>query len=248
MAKRCIIAGNWKMNGLTAHVKTLAAPVAAHVSNVMMPGLQVVLCPPATLIHEIVAIGRDKVSAGGQDCHMEETGAFTGNISAMMLKDAGARYVIVGHSERRQYHAESSELVAKKASAALKAGLTPIICIGETLEEREGGKTETVLAEQIAQSIPADATAENAVIAYEPVWAIGTGKVATAEQVRDTHAFIAGKLPQPMPILYGGSVKPDNAREILGISHVYGVLVGGASLKFEDFNAIIDAGVLQLKG
>jgi triosephosphate isomerase (TIM) len=246
MRTRCIIAGNWKMNGLQSHIASLAVSVAEHTKKVTHPHLSVVIFPPATLISAAVSATQRLIAVGGQDCHAKENGAYTGDIAASMLKDLGASYVLVGHSERRQYHAESSQLVKEKAQAALKAGLIPVICIGETLEQREAGQMETVLAEQIAQSIPSESTPDNTIIAYEPVWAIGTGKVATPQQVAETHAFIESKLPKGMAILYGGSVKADNATEILAIPAVSGVLVGGASLKAEEFNAIISAGAAQV--
>ncbi len=229
---RKIAAGNWKMNGLAASL--------AEVSQLPKGGdVTVLICPPATLLAPMAALGRD-VAAGGQDCHVAASGAHTGDISAPMLADAGATYVIVGHSERRTDHGETSETVAQKAQSAYAAGLIAVICLGETLDQREAGETLAVIAEQLKASIPAEATAQNTVIAYEPVWAIGTGKVPTIEQIAEVHDALRAALPDTS-LLYGGSVKASNAAEIFSVANVDGALVGGASLTAADFGPIITA-------
>lgn len=234
------VIGNWKMNGLRAHSKELLAALQAPVSE----GVKVAICPPATLIALLSKDNKNpQLALGGQDCHALAVGAFTGDVSAEMLKDAGATYVIVGHSERRQHHSETSLTVHKKAVAAHRAGLIPVICIGETLEERETRRTEEVLAAQIRESVPEQLGVAEYLVAYEPIWAIGTGKVASPEIIAQTHRFITSRLPADAKLLYGGSVNADNAAEIMKIAHVDGVLVGGASLKAESFNAIIRAAV-----
>jgi triosephosphate isomerase len=250
------IVGNWKMNGLAEAGLELAEAVARHKRP---EGAEVVICPPFTLLAQAAwKIRGQGTKLGGQDCHTGEFGAFTGDISAVMLKDAGCTYVILGHSERRQFHAESNALVRQKAQSALKAGLVPIICVGESPEERDAGKHLEVLERQVAESVPqlpassfqlsgkeADSrklTAESYLIAYEPVWAIGSGRTPSLEQIAQAHKHIAksaGGAITP-PILYGGSVKPGNARDILHTQGVDGVLVGGASLKAVEFCAIID--------
>ncbi len=242
MAK--LAAGNWKMNGLDASLEELDALVAAHGSA----GCDVLICPPATLISRAVErVAATEIRIGGQDCHMAASGAHTGDISAQMLADAGASYVILGHSERRADHGERNEDVSAKAVAAASTGLTPIICVGETLDEREAGQTLDVVGSQLKGSVPPGLG--NLVIAYEPVWAIGTGKVPTLEQIGEVHAFIRAELrgmsttfsPDETAILYGGSVKPSNAAEIFAVGDVDGALVGGASLKAADFSGIIAA-------
>jgi triosephosphate isomerase len=203
---------------------------------------QMVLCPPATMIAVVAAaLAGSGIKWGGQDCHGQPSGAFTGDISAEMLKDLGCSYVIVGHSERRQQHKETSALVAAKAKASHTAGLTAIICVGELDHERTAGQADRIVSEQLKISIPDTATPENTVIAYEPVWAIGTGKTASSEDICQMHALIRAKAGA-LPILYGGSVKADNAAEILHLPNVDGVLVGGASLKPDAFQAIAAAG------
>lgn len=240
MQKNKLIAGNWKMNGLAQDcVERIKALDAGIQDN---SGFDMVICPPATLLaHALALTTNSSIVVGGQDCHAQDSGAFTGDIAASMLADLGCKYVIVGHSERRQYHAETSVQVAEKAKAAQAAGLIPIICVGETDAQRTAGVQNDVVAEQLAQSIPVGANADNAVIAYEPVWAIGTGKTASAQDVADMHAFIRAKVGQGMRILYGGSVKAANAREILHTPNVDGVLVGGASLKADEFLSIAKA-------
>jgi triosephosphate isomerase len=240
---RALVAGNWKMNGAgQADLGKLAELKAA----LAAPHCDVLVCPPATMIAQAAWAVQGAFAIGGQDCHAEASGAFTGDISAEMLKAAGASHVIVGHSERRQYHGEKDEAVAAKAKAAWRAGLIAIICIGETLAEREGGRANAVCQSQIAGSVPEGATAANTVLAYEPVWAIGTGKTASLDDIRAMHAHLrqclsahCGGAGSQMLILYGGSVKPDNAASILGTPEVGGALVGGASLKPADFLAII---------
>ncbi|MEL6570297.1 MAG: triose-phosphate isomerase [Pseudomonadota bacterium] len=239
--RRKLAAGNWKMNGTGESLAVLQALASAHPT----PSVDVLICPPATLVAR--AAGHGAIAVGGQDCHAKASGAHTGDTSAEMLKDAGASYAITGHSERRTDHAETDAVVSAKSSAAYNAGLTAVICIGETLDERESGTTLTVIDTQLAGSIPDAATAANTVIAYEPVWAIGTGKVPTTEQIAEVHAHIRARLTSRfgdgdgMRILYGGSVKAGNATEIFAVPDVDGALVGGASLKAEDFSPIITA-------
>lgn len=242
---RKLAAGNWKMNGLGESLAEIDALNTAHPS----PGCDVLICPPATLLARLSerAAG-SAIATGGQDCHVASSGAHTGDISAEMIGDAGGTYVILGHSERRADHGESSDLVRAKTEAAWTAGLTAVICVGETLDEREAGRTIEVVGGQLAASVPDGATAENTVIAYEPVWAIGTGKVPTLDEIGAVHDDIRARLVERLGegangirILYGGSVKPSNASEIFGVSNVDGALVGGASLKAADFGGIIAA-------
>ena len=246
---RPLVAGNWKMNGLRAS-RGVLEEVAAGYTPGLRAKVDLVVCPPATLLYGFAqaAVGT-RIAAGGQDCNAQPSGAFTGDLSAEMLADAGATYVIVGHSERRQYHAERDVDVCEKALAARRAGLTAIVCVGETREERETGKTLAVVRAQLDGSIPADATAHTLVVAYEPVWAIGTGLTPTAADVAEVHAAIReelGRLVGPeeqsrVRILYGGSVKPSNAAELMAVANVDGALVGGASLKAADFLGIAGA-------
>lgn len=246
--RRYLIAGNWKMHCRRADGAALAADLAARVGPTADPRFDLLVCPPATIINPVsqVAAG-SAVAVGGQDCHAQAQGAHTGDIAAEMLADAGATFVIVGHSERRTNHGETSPTVKAKAAAALRAGLTAIICVGETEAQRDAGQAESVVAEQLTGSIPDGATASNAVIAYEPVWAIGTGRTPTLADIAAMHGMIREKLsglvtdPDAVRILYGGSVKPSNAAEILGLADVDGALVGGASLKADDFWAIAQA-------
>jgi triosephosphate isomerase (TIM) len=241
---KALVAGNWKMNGLKAQLKEAEAVVAGVGAGA---GCDVMICPPATLIAPLKAISGDNVLVGGQDCHALESGAHTGDVSAEMLKDAGAAAVIVGHSERRADHGERSGDVKAKAAAAHRAGLTAIICVGETPGERAAGLTLKVVERQVRGSLPAGANAQNTVIAYEPVWAIGTGLTPTAGDVAEVHGFlrdlVAGEAGSgsAMRLLYGGSVKPDNAAELVAVDNVNGALVGGASLKADDFLGIISA-------
>ena len=248
MARKMLIAGNWKMNGLSADGVALATEIKALVKN-KKRNCEFLVCPPFTLLTSVKkALRGVKVAVGAQDCHFNEKGAHTGDVSPSMLVDAGCSYVILGHSERRADHGESNELVCKKAVAANKVGLKTIICIGETLQQRDAGETIDVCSKQVMGSVPSDATAVNTVIAYEPVWAIGTGKTPTAQDVEDVHAAVrkvlAKKLGKAqankMRILYGGSVKPSNAKEFLSLPDVDGALIGGASLKSADFMAIAD--------
>jgi triosephosphate isomerase (TIM) len=242
---RKLVAGNWKMNGLAASLGELAALKAGLGED---RPCDVLVCPPATLMAQAAWAVKGAFALGGQDCSEQSGGAFTGDISAAMLKDAGASSVIVGHSERRQVHGESNELVAAKAKAAWAAGLAAIICVGESDAERMAGKAHAVCHGQIIGSVPKDANAANTVIAYEPVWAIGSGKTPTSEEIVAMHAHLRKCLTEAlgagargMRLLYGGSVKPSNAVEILNLPEVDGALVGGASLKANDFLAIIAA-------
>lgn len=250
MARKIMIAGNWKMNGQLEDGVNLAKAVAAEVKKLGKPTCEFLVCPPFTLLYSVKkALRGAKVALGAQDAHFAVKGAHTGDISPAMLKDLGCSYVILGHSERRADHNESNELVAKKAAAAYENGLKTIICIGETEKQRDEGKTIDVCSQQILGSVPENADASNTVIAYEPVWAIGTGKTPTAADVEDVHAAVRKVLAKKlgkgvankMRILYGGSVKPANAKEFLSLPDVDGALIGGASLKAEDFMAIAKA-------
>lgn len=238
MPRTPLIAGNWKMHGLKdalGFFDDLAA------MGTVSDGREVLVCPPATLVAAAVqAASAHGIRVGGQDCHTETSGAHTGDISAAMLRDAGADYVIVGHSERRADHSEDDVLIQAKAAAARAAGLVPIICVGETLEDREAGREETVVGRQLTGSIPGGFTPTDYVIAYEPVWAIGTGRTASIDDIAAMHAFIRSSISggERVRILYGGSVKPENAREILALDDVDGALVGGASLQADSFAAI----------
>lgn len=246
--RRPLIAGNWKMNGLRADGTALAGEMAKRLRAAGPVSFDMLVCPPATLLTVVgETIMGSSLALGAQDCHAAEKGAHTGDISAEMLRDAGCRYVIVGHSERRQDHRETDAQVRAKAAAAHRAGLIAIVCVGETEAERDSGQAESVVARQLGGSLPDGASASNTVIAYEPVWAIGTGRTPTAEDIAAMHGKIrrelAGKLtgPSDARLLYGGSVKASNAAEILGIPDVDGALVGGASLKADDFWAIAQA-------
>jgi triosephosphate isomerase len=241
--RRKLAAGNWKMNGTTTALSELDA-----LQDAASGAVEVLICPPATLV-AAAAAKSGKIAIGGQDCHSAASGAHTGDVSAQMLKDAGATYVILGHSERRADHSESDALVAYKTQAAWAAGLTAIVCVGETLDEREGGKTLDVVGRQLAASLPDDVTGANTVIAYEPVWAIGTDKVPTTDQIAEVHSFMRSTLiqrfgndtAQGIRLLYGGSVKASNATEIFAVADVDGALVGGASLTASDFAPIVAA-------
>jgi triosephosphate isomerase len=236
---RKLVAGNWKMNGLGDSLIELDA-LKNGVGNAVC---DVLVCPPATLIARAHARAQNAFSIGGQDCSPKPCGAFTGDVSAAMLKDAGATTVILGHSERRQYHSESNEDVAQKVKAAWAAGLSVIICVGESEAEHDAGQAHHVCHNQIRGSVPAGATAANAALAYEPVWAIGTGKTPTRDEITAMHAHLRRCLKEvgaaDLRILYGGSVNPSNAAEILNLAEVDGALVGGASLKAADFLKII---------
>jgi triosephosphate isomerase len=246
-AIRPLIAGNWKMQGRRADGAALAGELARRARRAGSGELRcdLVICPPATLLTALADIVADSpVALGAQDCHHLASGAYTGDISAAMLADAGCRYVIVGHSERRTRHGETDDMVRAKAEAAQAAGLVTIVCLGETEAQRAGGETLAVVDRQFRASLPATATAANTVVAYEPVWAIGTGKVPTAGEIAAVHAQLrtlaGGRIgdDERLRLLYGGSVKPGNAAEILAIANVNGALVGGASLEAGDFWAI----------
>jgi triosephosphate isomerase len=245
--RRPLVAGNWKMNGLKASAAELGKIIRG--VGALSTRVDLMICPPATLAMTFAAAALgSKIDIGGQDCHAEPSGAFTGDISAEMLSDLGAKAVIVGHSERRTYHKETDVEVRAKAQAAWRAGLTAIVCIGETHSEREAGRTLDVLGHQLDGSLPDGATAANLVVAYEPVWAIGTGLTPTPADVAEVHAFIRGRLAarygdtaESIRILYGGSVKPSNVAELMAVANVDGALVGGASLKAEDFLGIAAA-------
>ena len=242
-----LVAGNWKMNGLGASLAE--AETLEKALKEQAAACRVALCPPATLIDRMAqALKGGVVEIGGQDCHAEASGAYTGSVSAGMVRDAGAGLVILGHSERRAGFGETDADVAAKVEAALAAGLEPIICIGETLQEREAGQAVEVVSRQVAGSLPASLAGKAFAVAYEPVWAIGTGLTPTLEQIEEVHAAVRaamiarlGEGGRVAPILYGGSVKPSNAAEILAVPEVGGALVGGASLKAEDFLGIIRA-------
>ncbi len=242
--RRKLAAGNWKMNGLNASLSEITA-----LMNLPQSDCEVLICPPVTLIHAMAEICQDTaVSIGAQDCHTAESGAHTGDISAQMLHEAGARYVILGHSERRQDHGESDALVRQKTLAAWSGNLTAIVCVGESEQQHQEGTTLDIIGAQLAASIPDGATAENLVVAYEPIWAIGTGRVPTLTDIEQVHDFMRetlnvrfGDMAANVRLLYGGSMNPGNVTEISGVSNVDGGLVGGASLKAQDFAKIISA-------
>jgi triosephosphate isomerase len=247
-APRPLIAGNWKMFGLAAAIEE-ALKVAEDLA-IRPAKARVAICAPSTLVERLArAVSGSDLIVGGQDNHVEVQGAFTGDISAEMLADAGARMVILAHSERRSYYGETDALAASKAKAALRAGLEPIVCVGETLDERKAGRTLEIICGQTKASLPPELAAAPFALAYEPVWAIGTGLTPTLEQIEEAHVALRQAMVEALgeagaraPILYGGSVKPANAAEILKVRDVNGALVGGASLKAEDFLAIIRAG------
>ncbi len=246
--RRKIVAGNWKLHGSRDFATTLVRQVA---DGLPLPGVDVVVLPPMPYLGDLVEDFEGvPIAFGSQDVSSNEKGAYTGEVSATMVADVGARYALVGHSERREYHHESSELVARKFAAAVHAGLKPILCVGETLQQREAGQTEAVIAGQLRPVLDLLGPQgwEGAVVAYEPVWAIGTGLTATPAQAQAVHAFIRGevlpldaRIADSLPILYGGSVKPDNAAELFSQPDVDGGLVGGASLVAADFLAIARA-------
>ena len=244
-----LVAGNWKMNGLRAMLSQIEQLQAGFADERLVGAVDVMICPPATLLAPMVETAKGSaLKIGGQDCHWNESGAHTGDISAQMLRDAGASAVIVGHSERRADHYETDKIVRSKAEAAHRAGLTAIVCIGETAGERAAGLALTVAERQLRASLPQSACAQNTIIAYEPVWAIGTGLTPTVADVAQMHDFLrqcvitsfAGDGAQ-VRLLYGGSVKPANAAELMGVANVDGALVGGASLKAADLLGIIAA-------
>lgn len=234
-----LAAGNWKMNGTRAQLDEARALIAQHPD----PRVGMALCPPATLLSAMAEIAAGSaLKLGGQDCHAQTKGAHTGDVSGAMLAEAGAQYVILGHSERRTDHGESSTDVRAKIESAWAAGLTAILCLGETEAQRDAGETLATIKGQLAHSLPGGATADNTVIAYEPIWAIGTGRTPTLEQIAEVHGVLRGAAPDPaMSLLYGGSVNPSNAVEIFGVPNVDGGLVGGASLKASDFSQIVSA-------
>jgi triosephosphate isomerase (TIM) len=242
---RKLAAGNWKMNGTTASLSEVAALLKSHPN----PKCEMLLCPPAPLISRMAEVASGtQLLLGGQDCHAEASGAFTGDVSAAMLADAGASHVILGHSERRAMHGETDALVQAKAKAAFAADLIAIICVGETEAQRDAGATLDVIGAQLLGSLAVAATSANVVIAYEPVWAIGTGRTPTLAEISDVHLFLRSRLTSRLGVdalevrlLYGGSVKPSNAAEIFAVANVDGALVGGASLKATDFGAIVSA-------
>ncbi|MEM6682274.1 MAG: triose-phosphate isomerase [Pseudomonadota bacterium] len=243
---RPLVAGNWKMNGTAASLIELDA--LSSLAAATPAGCDILVCPPFTLIAQASAKLKDTaIAVGAQDCHMNTSGAHTGDISAEMVKDLGGQYIIVGHSERRADHHETNDIVASKAAAAITSGLSAIVCVGETEEQRDAGHTLDVVADQIAGSIPPGASAHNTIVAYEPVWAIGTGKTPTVADVAQVHSFIRETLAERLVtgtqvrILYGGSVKPGNAAELMAADNVNGALVGGASLKASDFDGILNA-------
>lgn len=245
-----LIAGNWKMNGLFAQLEQLEE-LAKSVTPAVAAATDVAICVPSTLLAAAsqAAYGSE-LAIGAQDCHAEKSGAYTGDVSAQMLAEAGARYVIVGHSERRAAYAESDSLVSKKAQAALDEGMDPIICLGETLQQRESGQTLAVIGSQLEGSVPDTAEPQRLVVAYEPIWAIGTGLTANVAQIEEVHSAIRaglvakfGESGRGIRILYGGSMKAENAPEILAVPNVDGGLVGGASLTNAAFLPIISAAV-----
>ena len=248
--RKKLIAGNWKMNGLKADAVSLATAVFEKFDGVQNCPFDVLICPPMNVLGFVADVPHKSVFVGAQDVAetVKPNGAFTGDVSAAMVKDLGATWTLVGHSERRTYHNETDAVVRQKAENAINNGLTVVICIGETLEEREAGKALEVVTRQVRESTPAIANATNCVLAYEPVWAIGTGKVPTTADVSEMHAAIreevaknlGAEIADGMRILYGGSVKPENAKELLGVNNVDGALIGGAALKVDSFWAIAE--------
>jgi triosephosphate isomerase (TIM) len=232
-----LIAGNWKMNGLRADGIALARGVAERARQ--PHACEILVCPPATLVAAVgKALAGSGVALGGQDCHPDGSGAYTGDVSAEMLHDAGCTHVIIGHSERRHGCGETDPIVRAKTEAAWRAGLIAVLCVGETRAEREAGRAVEIVSGQLAASVPEGATAAKLIVAYEPVWAIGTGLTPTTADITEIHAAIRRRIPADTRILYGGSVNPRNAAEILALPEVDGALVGGASLKADDFWAI----------
>jgi triosephosphate isomerase len=246
--RKPLVAGNWKMNGTRASIKVVEA-IRDGITPELAARVDVLICPPATLIGSCVAAtAGSPIAIGGQNLHARPSGAFTGSISAEMLADLGAKYVIVGHSERRAYHHETDDGVHAKALGARRAGLCGIICVGETIEEREQGRALDIVRAQLAIGLPKGATAADTVIAYEPVWAIGSGRTPTPRDIAEVHASLremldklVGDEAHRIRILYGGSVKPSNARELMAVENVDGAVVGGASLVAEDFLGICAA-------
>lgn len=245
---RPLIAGNWKMNGSRAYAKDIAEALVNRLSEHEDVNFEMLLCPPAPLIDVVrESVGASGIVIGGQDCHTAKQGAHTGDIAAVMLADAGCNYVIVGHSERRGDYGEVDAVVRDKAAAAQMAGLIPLVCVGETVEQREAGEAVEIVTKQVEGSIPNGSSASTVIVAYEPVWAIGTGRSATVEDIAEIHNSIRMALSkivvdgESVRILYGGSVKPDNAAAILSVDNVNGALVGGASLHAHEFFSIAEA-------
>lgn len=248
--RRKLAAGNWKMNGCAPALEQISKLCDGLADgNANATGTDVLICPPSTLLHRMSERAGGRIALGGQDCHPETSGAHTGDLSAVMLADAGASHVILGHSERRADHGESDELVRRKARAAIAAGLTAVICVGESKQERDEDRALEVVGRQLAGSVPDAVTARNLVVAYEPIWAIGTGATPTLEEIAEVHDHMRARLEERfgggigrgVRLLYGGSVKPANAGEIFGVENVDGALVGGASLLARDFLPIIKA-------
>jgi triosephosphate isomerase len=235
-----LVAGNWKMNGLREEGATLAFALRDHANAAgARPGCEVLVCPPTTLLSTVDGIlAGSGIALGGQDCHAAPKGAYTGDVSAEMLADIGCSYVILGHSERRQGHGETDAVVRRKIAGAWRAGLVAILCVGETQRQRQAGEAFEIVSSQLAGSIPDTAAAATLVVAYEPVWAIGTGLTATTDDIAAMHAEIRSRIPAGIRILYGGSVNPKNADAILNLPEVDGALVGGASLNADDFWAV----------
>ncbi len=242
-----LIAGNWKMNGSQAMTQDLLGEINSGLNGALLDNCEFLVFPPSLYVPTALKNNGPYMRVGVQDCSVHESGAYTGEIAAPMIKDIGCSHVLLGHSERRQYHGESDETVCDKAKAAYVQDLVAVICVGETESQREEGKAFDVVGEQIAKAVPETATADNTVIAYEPVWAIGTGKTASADDVAEMHSFIREKLAERFSdsenfyILYGGSMKPENAAELLNTPNVNGGLIGGASLKADQFLAIAKA-------
>ena len=250
LKRKILIAGNWKMNGLKKDARSLAAGLAKKNSSAKNQSVEILICPPFPLLALTADILKGSgIKIGAQDCHSQLTGAHTGDVSAALLANMGCTYVILGHSERRINHGETDKQIKMKAETALAAGLKVIICIGETLKQRKAGQTLNINRQQLRYSLPVGASASNTVVAYEPVWAIGTGQVATPEQAQDVHAAVRKTLKNKlgseegnaMRILYGGSMKPSNAKELLALPDVDGGLIGGASLSVKDFWTIAQA-------
>ena len=244
--RRKLVAGNWKMNGLTSSLEEIKTLISTHSD----PQVDILICPPATLLHQAAtATSNTALTIGAQDCHADAAGAHTGDLSAAMLKDVGAQAIIIGHSERRQDHGESDTLVRAKARATLAQGLRAVLCLGESLAEREAENTLDIVSGQMAACIPDEIPQGQLVIAYEPIWAIGTGRTPTLEQIAEVHSHIRTRLAhrfgedlaQATPILYGGSVKAENAADIFAVDDVDGALVGGASLTADSFSPIVTA-------
>lgn len=242
-----LIAGNWKMNGSVSMTQDLLGEINGGIDGALLDKCKFLVFPPSLFVPVALKNAGAYINVGVQDCSVHESGAYTGEISAAMIKDCGASHVLLGHSERRQYHAESDELVCAKAKAAYDHELVAVICVGETEDQRDSGKAFDVVDAQLSASVPDSATTENTIIAYEPVWAIGTGKTASGQDVAEMHSFIQEKLSERFNdsenfyILYGGSMKPENAKELLSTPNVNGGLIGGASLKAEQFLGIAKA-------